>query len=91
MEKTCSKPPTSIPLMAKAPSLQLHANSMSLLNTKAYNVDIVDQFKSQCRHLMDLWPDVMNDDPLMIRDGGQEVGQTNTCLQSTHINYSLVN
>ena len=42
--------------------------------TKAYNVDTVDQFKAQCRDLLELWPDIMSDDPLLIRDGGQEVG-----------------
>ena len=54
--------------------------------TEAYNVDIVDQFKSKCRDLLDMWPDVMSDDPLMIRDGGQEVGWWSLSCQNQDCN-----
>lgn len=40
--------------------------------TQAYNVDLIDEYKSQCRELLDMWADIQNADALLIRDGGQE-------------------
>ena len=35
-------------------------------------MDLIDEYKSQCRELLDMWADVQNADALLIRDGGQE-------------------
>ena len=40
--------------------------------TQAYNVDLIDEYKSQCRELLDMWADIQNAGALLIRDGGQE-------------------
>lgn len=40
--------------------------------TQAYNVDLIDEYKSQCRELLDMWADIQYADALLIRDGGQE-------------------
>eukprot|EP00435_Cladocopium_sp_Y103_P048673 s811_g14.t1 len=39
---------------------------------EAYNADLIDEYMSQCRDLLEYWPDIMNADPLLIRDGGHE-------------------
>ena len=35
-------------------------------------MDLIDEYKSQCRELLDMWVDIQNAGALLIRDGGQE-------------------
>ena len=38
-------------------------------------MDILSDFKTVISDLMDLWPDILHEDALLIKEGGREAGQ----------------
>ena len=52
--------------------MMMNEFKLEMTCSQVYNIEMIDRFKSQCRELLDLWPDIQNTDPLLIRDGGSE-------------------
>lgn len=51
---------------------------MSISMVEEWNADLLKDFKTACLGLLDLWPDIMTADPLLVSEGGVEAGQTTT-------------
>ncbi|CAK9000399.1 unnamed protein product [Durusdinium trenchii] len=43
-----------------------------MISGSQYNTDLVDDFKKVVGALQDKWPDVLHEDPLLIKEGGRE-------------------
>ena len=55
-----------------------------MISGSQYNTDLVDDFKKVVGALQDKWPDVLHEDPLLIKEGGREAGWVTRVINFEH-------
>ena len=63
---------------------------MSISMVEEWNADLLKDFKTACLGLLDLWPDIMTADPLLVSEGGVEAGYALQASKASVFNEGLV-